>query len=74
VPTPIKKLSDGFADYSLRIVCRRCKHERVVEPHALAKLCGWEAELAVVAARMCCSKCSARDCELKPFTPGYRPR
>ena len=40
MPAPVKKLSDRFADYLLRIRCRKCGHERVTEPHPLAKLLG----------------------------------
>jgi len=78
MPAPIKKLSDRFADYTLRIYCRKCKHERTTDPHALAKLVGWETSLTSIALRMRCSKCNARgECELSAFnTPkprGYRP-
>jgi hypothetical protein len=77
MPAPIKELSDRFADYTLRIFCRACKHERTTEPHAIAKLVGWEATLDAVAKRMRCSKCNTRgECELTAFnTPkprGYR--
>jgi hypothetical protein len=66
MPVPVKKLSDRFADYDLSIRCRKCGHTRVTEPHALAKILGWEATLEAVAARLRCSKCSARgQCELK---------
>jgi hypothetical protein len=65
MPTPVNKLSDRFADYLLRIRCRKCGHERVTEPHALAKLMGWETLLATIARRMRCSKCHTRgECEL----------
>jgi hypothetical protein len=66
MPAPIKKLSDRFADYDLSIKCRKCGHVRVTEPHALAKILGWEATIESVAARLRCSKCHARgQCELK---------
>jgi hypothetical protein len=65
MPAPITKLSDRFADYTLRIRCKKCQHERTADPHALAKLMGWETPLAEVAARMRCSRCNARgECEL----------
>jgi ribosomal protein L44E len=74
MPAPIKKLNDAFADYSLRIRCKKCKHERITEPHALARIAGWEAELKALALRMRCSHCHARgQCDLTPFTEG-RPR
>jgi ribosomal protein S27E len=74
---PIKKLSDRFADYDLKIRCRKCQHERLTEPHALAKLLGWETTLESAAKRMRCSKCNARgECELIPLIQtkprGYR--
>jgi hypothetical protein len=77
LPAPIKKLSDRFADYLLRIKCRKCGHERVTEPHALAKLLGWECQLTTVAARLRCSECHVRgECELEainqPKPRGYR--
>jgi hypothetical protein len=37
---PITKLSDRFADYTLRIKCSKSGHERLKEPHFLAKLLG----------------------------------
>lgn len=65
MPVHITKLSDRFADYTLRIRCRKCGHERFTEPHALAKLLGWETPLTTVAAKMRCSKCQVRgECEL----------
>jgi hypothetical protein len=74
MPTPVTKLSDRFADYLLRIRCRRCGHERTTDPHALAKLLGWETPLAVVASRLRCSKCNVRgECELTA-TSQVRPR
>jgi hypothetical protein len=77
MPAPIKKLSDRFADYILRIRCRKCGHERTTEPYALAKLLGWETPLTTVAARLRCSKCNVRgECELtasnQPKPRGYR--
>jgi len=42
-PPLIQKLSDRFGDYVLVITCRQCKHGRRTEPHALAKLLGWDA-------------------------------
>lgn len=56
MPAPITKLSDRFADYTLRIRCKKCGHERATEPHALAKLLGWETPLTTVATRLRCSR------------------
>jgi hypothetical protein len=78
MPAPITKLSDRFADYILRIRCKKCGHERTTDPHALAKLLGWETPLTTVAARLSCSKCNVRgECELTAMNQakprGYRP-
>lgn len=74
MPAPIKKLSDRFADYILRIRCKKCGHERTTDPHALAKLLGWETPLTTVAARLRCSKCNVRgECELTAVSRA-RPR
>ena len=74
MPPSIKKLDDAFADYSLRIRCKKCRHERVTEPHVLARIAGWSTELKALELRMRCSHCHARgQCELIPFTQG-RPR
>jgi hypothetical protein len=65
MPAPTKKLRDRFADYDHSIKCRKCGHVRVTEPHALAKILGWEATIESVAPRLRCSKCHARgQCEL----------
>jgi hypothetical protein len=65
MPAPITKLSDRFADYLLRIRCKKCGHERTTDPHALAKLLGWETPLTTVASRLRCSKYHVRgECEL----------
>jgi hypothetical protein len=74
MPAPITKLSDRFADFTLRIKCRKCGHVRVTEPHALAKLLGWETPLTTVALRMRCSKCQVRgECDLSAIDQP-RPR
>jgi hypothetical protein len=63
-PPQVTKLSDRFGDYMLVITCRKCKHGRRTEPRALAKLLGWDASLERVAARLRCSNCGAKDCQL----------
>jgi ribosomal protein L44E len=57
---PLEKLSDNFADYELRISCRKCGHVRVTEPHALARIVGWETPVAKVVLKLRCSKCNAQ--------------
>jgi hypothetical protein len=62
-----------FADFTLRIKCRKCGHERFTDPHAPAKLLGWETPITTVAARLRCSKCQARgECELTVGNQGKR--
>lgn len=72
-PATIEKLGDRFGDYVLVITCRQCKHGRRTEPHALAKLLGWDATLKKVAGRLRCSNCGAKDCQVTPETVP-RPR
>jgi hypothetical protein len=63
--SPVKKLSDRFADYDLRIRCKKCGHERITEPHVFGKIMGWETPLVEVAKRLRCSKCHSRGaCEM----------
>jgi hypothetical protein len=64
-PPKTSKLSDWRRGYALITACRQCKHSRRTEPAALAKLLGWEAPLMVVAARLRCSNCFAKDCEIQ---------
>ena len=70
---PITKLSDDFGQYDLRIKCRKCNHARLIEPHALAKIVGWESSLEKAATRFRCSTCGAKDVELTATTL-TRPR
>lgn len=63
-PLQISKLSDRFGDYVLIMTCRKCKHSRRSAPHSIARLLGWDAPLRVVAARLRCSNCGAKDCEI----------
>jgi len=71
-PPKVTKLGDEFADYVLTIACRRCRHVRITEPKALAKVVGWEITLDALALRLRCTQCGTLgDCEL---TPHARPR
>ena len=63
-PLTVTKLSDRFGDYTLIMTCRRCKHARHSDPHAIAKILGWETPLTVVATRLRCSNCHAKDVEI----------
>jgi hypothetical protein len=64
-PPKTSKLADWRTGYALVIGCRTCKHARRTEPHSLAKLLGWDVPLIVVTARLRCSNCYAKDCEIQ---------
>jgi hypothetical protein len=42
-PDNIRKLSDQFGDYVIDVRCRKCAHQREVNPHVLARIFGWNA-------------------------------
>src|SRR5438105_3144273 len=64
-PPKTSKLADRRTGYALVISCRTCKHSRRTEPHSLAKLLGWDVPLIMVTARLRCSNCYAKDCEIQ---------
>jgi hypothetical protein len=64
-PPRTSKLADWRTGYALVISCRTCKHARRTEPQSLAKLLGWDVPLIVVTARLRCSNCYAKDCEIQ---------
>jgi hypothetical protein len=64
-PPKTSKLADWRTGYALVIGCKTCKHARRTEPHSLAKLLGWDVPLIVVTARLRCSNCYAKDCEIQ---------
>lgn len=64
-PPKTSKLADWRTGYALIIACRSCKHTRRTDPQSLAKLLGWDAPLIVVTARLRCSNCYAKDCEIQ---------
>jgi hypothetical protein len=64
-PPKTSKLADWRTGYALVIGCRACKHTRRTEPQSLAKLLGWEVSLLVVTARLRCSNCFSKDCEIQ---------
>ncbi|HEX4241305.1 MAG TPA: hypothetical protein VHZ53_07840 [Steroidobacteraceae bacterium] len=61
----IEKLNDEFGQFRLALKCGACGHERLAAPSTLAKICGWDANLADVAKRMRCSHCGKRDCTVR---------
>ncbi len=69
----VQKLGDEFGQYTLALKCTLCGHEREADPHALGRLCGWNALLDDVAKRLRCSKCGGKDCKLRAFQP-RKPR
>jgi hypothetical protein len=64
-PPRTSKLADWRTGYALVIGCRSCRHSRRTEPHSLAKLLGWDVPLLEVTARLRCSNCYAKDCEIQ---------
>jgi len=68
----VEKLNDEGGVYSLVITCGACGHNRTTEPHALGKLCGWQAKLVDVEKRMRCSKCGKKQCSLRAIPPPRR--
>jgi hypothetical protein len=72
-PKQIVRLSDEFGQYAIRLYCRQCRHSRTVYPNALARIFDWETELRAISARMRCSKCAAKQCELTVTFP-MKPR
>jgi len=62
-PLTVVKLSDHFGQYRLVIECV-CGHVRLARPETLARIAGWDADLTIVARRLRCSKCGARQCSV----------
>ena len=69
----IVKLSDEFGQYTLVLKCSACNHERHAQPHALARLCGWDARIDAVTRRLRCSKCGKKQCAWRAYPPS-KPR
>jgi DNA-directed RNA polymerase subunit RPC12/RpoP len=69
----IEKLGDEFGQYTLVLKCSACAHERHTPPHALARLCGWDARLDEVTMRLRCSKCGQKKCTWRVYPP-QKPR
>ncbi len=56
----IHKLSDHSGLYVICLTCQKCRHEREVQPRALANILGWDTTLKQAATRLRCSKCQGR--------------
>jgi hypothetical protein len=72
-PIRIERLSDEFGQYSLLLTCSACRYERETMPHALGRICGWDAKLEDVARRLRCSKCGRKQCVIRAVPP-RKPR
>ena len=60
----VRKLSDRKGNYILFLKCRKCEHYRYAPPQTFVSLLGEHATLEAVAARLRCSRCSAKDVEV----------
>jgi hypothetical protein len=62
---PVQDLFDAAAQhYAIKLTCRRCRHQRIFNPHALWHLFdknGWPDWLRDVRKRCRCTECGARD-------------
>jgi hypothetical protein len=47
------------------VKCRKCSHEREVDPRMLANILGWNTTLKQACTRLRCSKCDARSCAVE---------
>ena len=72
-PIRIERLSDEFGQYSLVLTCSACRYEREAMPHALGRICGWDAKREDVARRLRCSKCGRKQCVIR-VVPPRKPR
>jgi hypothetical protein len=62
---PVRDLFDAAAQhYAIKLTCRRCRHQRIFDPHALWYLFekkGWPDYLRDVRRRCRCAECGARE-------------
>jgi len=56
----IDKLSDHGGSYVICVTCRKCRHEREMNPRSLANILGWNVTLKQASTRFRCSKCQSR--------------
>jgi hypothetical protein len=61
----IDRLSDHSGSYVICVTCLKCKHQREMVPRTLANILGWEATLEQARARLRCSRCQARKCQVE---------
>lgn len=70
--TPSTRLSD-HRDAYVEMTCRRCGHSRDMRAEALARLIGWDTVLERRLDRFRCSRCAAREVEIR-FGYDRKPR
>ena len=61
----IDKLSDHSGSYVICVTCAKCRHEREMEPRALANILGWNTTLRRAALRLRCSRCQGRQVSIE---------
>jgi len=61
----IDKLSDHSGAYVICVTCRKCRHQREMEPRALANILGWNTTLKQACTRLRCSKCEGRNFQVE---------
>jgi hypothetical protein len=69
----VTRLSDEFGQYTISLVCSKCKHARETSPLPLAKVFGWNALIVDVVKRLRCSKCGEKACKATVQLP-KKPR
>jgi hypothetical protein len=61
----IDKLSDHAGDFVICLTCHQCRHQRDIEPRALANILGWNTTLKQASTRLRCSRCEARNVKVE---------
>ncbi|HVX90169.1 MAG TPA: hypothetical protein VHC20_00805 [Candidatus Paceibacterota bacterium] len=68
------RLHRYIEEYTLTAICRRCGHRRDLHIELMLKVCGQQATLAQVAARLRCHQCGLREPRLQAYYRGPRRR
>lgn len=68
----VRKLSDEFGEYKLRITCARCRNVRLIWPHEIARKTGWNITLEQLQKRLRCIHCRAKDSVIDVMMPSNR--
>jgi hypothetical protein len=61
----IDKLSDHSGSYVICVTCRKCRHEREIDPKFLANILGWNVTLRQACTRLRCSRCQTREFQVE---------